>query len=484
MRYKASTADFYDTEDTARLTYLEKHWREDPDDFKFRVYRAHYDNLAKHKVIDPIVGLLTKRPPDRSSYPEEIKDWIDDIGDNRSLDLWFQKESLPWGLVYGHLPVLVTNDPHKAITKAQQEAEGAREARLGVVHCDAVEDWERDADGNYLWIKVKETRSEMLDAEGNPDPLGSRETIDRYTWYTQEGCWYCDVRENDQAETIQVLFVMAWPPRVLELKKPPIAEYKRGKEMTSFLASIASKARRMYNQSSEHDEMMRGQTFNIFCAPVRGGRQEMDDITPGIHRGLPFDPEARHKPFFLAPDPGPIEAYERAHEQCGNDILEQANMSLMEGKGALAAATAAYLWQKTNASLADLSADMEAFEYDLIRLVCAWKGIKFADEARANWPDDFGAIDVERELANAGDFLNLSPGPTAEKATKLKATKVYMPDESEDFYSEVEKDLEAEAEAMEDEPNEAELAAIAAEMGAAQGALKPKPPGMPDAETP
>jgi hypothetical protein len=478
-RYSCGNASLYDTEDSDRLTYLEPHWREEQADFRLRAYRAHYKNYAKHKVIDPIVGLLTKRPPDRTTYPDGIKDWIDDIGNNQGFDLWLKKEALIWGLSYGHIPVLISNDPHTAITKAQQEAEGAKEARLAIIHPDAILDWEIDLDGNYLWIKIKEERADRLDAEGNPSPRGEQVLVTRWTWITQEGWYYCDVSEKEAGQEIPVLASGVWPDRVLELKKPPLAHFKRGSESTSLLASISSASRRMYNQDSEKASIMRGQAFSILCIPAKGGKAEIDQVNLGIENALAFPDESKHAPFFLTPESGPIEAYERASDLEKADILEQANMSLMEGKGALAAATAAYLWQKTNAMLCDISADIESFEYEIMELVCAWKGIDFSEEARANWPDDFGAIDVERELENAGVFLNLAPGQTAEKAARMRATKTYLPDESEEFYSDVEKELEEEAEAQADLTPEDELAAAQAELQA----LNPKPPKMPEAET-
>jgi hypothetical protein len=478
LRYKIIDKGLEAAVDTGALTYLEPHGAESVVKFRNRVLRSYYRNLAKEKIVDPLVGFLTKRTPDRSEYPEMLKAWLEDVGDGNGWDLWLETTGIPWMLVYGHLPVLVTNDPHNAETKLQQEQAGAKEARLVEIHPGNIWDWQWTGDGlNYKWLKYVEPFEKS-------EPMGTS-TVSwlRVVWLTEEGWWYVEIPEGETVTRLSeypVIDADVWPPEIQALGRPPVAELRNGDTRISVLNNLSGMLKRSFNLDSERDEILRGQTFATLVLFTRGGKKELDRVKLGTDNALCADPDTTNKPYYLSPDSSSADIYEKAIAQLGADILDQANMATEQSGGQMAAATAAFKFQQTDRKIALIAGNLERGEYDFLNIVATWKRTELPTDARARWPYTYDAVDKERENQAASDILSHDVGPTAQRLILLKAIKANLPNESEETYDQIDKELEeiGEDEQGADETAEQEAARLQAELD--NEARKPDAPEIPE----
>ncbi len=473
LRYRMDKG-LEDSIDTGALTYLEPHGAESVPKFRNRILRAYYRNLAKEKIIDPLVGFLTKRTPDRSAYPTDLKEWLSDVGDGNAWDLWLETTGIPWMLDYGHFPVLITNDPHTADTELQRQQQGAKEARLVEIHPGNIWDWQFTDDGMaYKWLKYVEPFEKS-------DPLGAVTTSWlRVVWLTEEGWWFVEIPDGETVvlkSDYSVLAAGEWPLEIQALKRPPVAELRNGDTRASVLKDIGVSLRRLFNMDSERDEILRNQTFATLVIPARGGKKEIDKVKLGTDNALPGDPDSKWQPFFLTPDSAPADIYEKAIGEMIDDILDQANMSTEKASGAMTAGTAAFKFAQTDRKIAKIAGNLERGEYDFLTIVAAWKRSKLPTEARARWPYTYDAVDKERENQAADDILTHDVGPTAQRLILLKAIKANLPNESEETYTTIDKELEERAGDAQgaDETAEQEAARLQAELD--NEARKPEVP--------
>ncbi len=439
QRYHTLTKTPVDPKDSHK-TYLEPHPSEANEKFTSRVTRAFYPNFARKRVIQPLTGFLTKRSPARDLYPEAITSWMDSVSrDGQHWDLWLKNELVPWGLAYGRMFAISDSDAVDALTVEQRREKGGKEAQMALIHPQTVLDFWSDESGKLRWLKKMEIITK------HEDPLQAKQQFARVRWYTEDGWWYVDIpagvltggTEADRKEEYPVIDSNSWPANL----GLPISEFRIGKEGLSMLEDIAPLSRRMFNALSERNEISRGQTFAILCIPTHG-KQALDEVIKGIDSGLAFDPEAKHKPFYLTPDRGPLDQYADEIREIPAQIIELANLDFSGGQ-ATAAAAKAFQFQGTDRLLSDLAGDLARFEYETMQIVAKWHNVDWDVNARVAYPDSFDAVDTERYINAAVIAKGLGIGPTFDRLCKKRVAAIMIPNISDENQTKIEEELEA-----------------------------------------
>lgn len=419
------------TRGDTETTYLSQYAREHSEKFRARQKQVFCAPYVKLRVIQPLVGFLTTKPPERSGYDQFFLDWLDNATlDGQSFDSWLATEGMPWGLTYGALPIVIDSDYHTAETEAERLEQGAQFAKLRVIHPDRLIDWGRDLSGKLQWIKYE---TEMDSA----DPLLGHVTWKRYRWITPEGWFYIDVRDdNKTGDGYRVNASGLWPSNFTQA---PLTEL-RFLSGEGIVRDVAPLVRRLFNVLSELTESQRGQCFAILRYP---SREDLDALTVGVHNVLGFDPDSRHAPEYVAPPTAPMEHLTTWVDTIVQLIQEVGGTSSIFGAGAEAAATLAYRFQVTSKLLSTLSGDAVNFEYDVANIVYQWYGKQMPDDATTVYVSTFDAIDTERFLANVDTAINeIGLPPTAEKIARRRVVNAIIPDRTNDEDEQIEIELQ------------------------------------------
>jgi hypothetical protein len=415
-------------------TYLVPHAGEDTEDFRDRVQMAYLPNFVKHRVISPLTGFLTDKPPERQGMPPEVEAWQEDCTlDGLDLDTWYGDEGVPYGLVYGTLPVLVDSDPGDFETEADRMAAGAEFAKMRVIHPDAILDWARDKTGRLAAFKYKAT----LDSW---DPIKGHKNLTRYTWILPEGYFWVDDDPMNPLSRLPVGGSGVWPWVKWKTKpQAPVAEVSLlGHE--SLLQDVAPMVQRLFNGISELTELQRKQAFSILFVPG-GKRKDAQKVGTSRFWGLPE--EVRQMPQYVAPPAGPFDHYLAFLGWIIQLIQEMGHTASFFGAGAEAAATMAYRFQNTQRFLQRLAKGLVKFEYHLSEIVALWHGTIIPESASINYMQTFDAVDIERFLNWMDVALNnITLPPTAKALVQRRVIHRILPDRTEREDADIETELE------------------------------------------
>jgi hypothetical protein len=342
-------------------------------------------------VIDILVGYITKQSPDRGHYPEWAKEWIKAAGrDGKSLDDLIRDTLLPYGFVYGRLPVKIDTDATpQATTEAERQALSGRDVYLDVIHPDSVTHWQRDDEGHYEWIKYRT----QIEESGPLSPVSYRT---RYVWMTGDGWWVCDEPQKGQQWTVVDSGVWGGERRRVQFPeaRPPVTEVVIG-DGESYMEDLGPLCALLYNLGSELRTLERGACFPILLWPQQG-EDKQQSIVAGTLNALAYNDMQQHAPELMSFQNGPFAHYlERIDAEIGR-LKEIGGTSTFFG----APETAAALLVKfgnTDRKLANLAKSLEDAEERILQTVAAWKGKQYEDdELRPRYPRTFEAMDLER----------------------------------------------------------------------------------------
>lgn len=164
-------------------------------------------------------------------------------------------------------------------------------------------------------------------------------------------------------------------------------------------AHVADLSLRLYNARSERDDILRGQTFSIFCLQVPEGASDAysarDAVAAiGTHSMLVYQGEA---PRFVSPDTGPTEAYRLAIEELERSIrhatLDESDTESARPESGL---SRRLRFEQLNADLAGFSQRMQSLEQRIWALYHEALGVP--NRVRTEWPTDFNLVDSQAEL--------------------------------------------------------------------------------------
>ena len=200
---------------------------------------------------------------------------------------------------------------------------------------------------------------------------------------------------------------------------------------------IAKICQRIYNLRSEIDEAMRNQAFNVLTYPGT----DLKSLGIGTNNALGYDPEARHKPDFIAPDTAPMEEQRKDLSLLISEIYRMAQLSFATGVQEQKSGVAkAWDFEDTNTTLTDFADNCEEVERR-IALIFGKYVNESSLEYTPSYPDEFGVIDVQAELDEVSSALYLNIGGKFNKEIKKKAARSVF-HKNKELVGEIEADID------------------------------------------
>ena len=166
-------------------------------------------------------------------------------------------------------------------------------------------------------------------------------------------------------------------------------------------AQIADISRRIYNATSERDEILRGQTFSVLAYQIpseRASAFSAADIAAniGVHNMLIHEGDT---PAFIAPSDGPANVYAQAIESLQGSI-RRISFAMDQGDRVSNAAESgvaiAIRFQGLNAALGTFAQHMQDLELRMWELISRYMALQAPPSVQ--WASDYAITDIEREL--------------------------------------------------------------------------------------
>lgn len=182
---------------------------------------------------------------------------------------------------------------------------------------------------------------------------------------------------------------------------PVIAFTERG-DFPAFgqFAPIADLARRLFNLQSEHDEILRSQTFSLLTMQVPDNSTDEMKLAAAKVAGETIGTNnllvhSGSTPSFIAPDSGPAATYLDTIKLLRQQIADIA-MEIDTPTQAESGIALKMRFQSLNAALAQFSNAMQDFEMRAWSLSAKWLGL--SQLPTLMWPRDFTLADVDAEI--------------------------------------------------------------------------------------
>jgi hypothetical protein len=410
--------------DESRRTYLFRHPREKAK-FTRRAMMAYYVNVIK-KAVNMIAGFLTKKQPDYAEYPDGVSEWMSEV--NAAGDTWEQFKShdvvLPV-LYYGWLPLLFRRDATPGATTAAQQEEMGGGLQVETINPETVIHWVANAAG-FEWFKVKAKIDITTPMDEQPV------TVDRYTWYTQEGWWYVDDPDGKASE-LQVVESGTWANGM-----PIVVWAIKGGALTGDANTIA---REMYNVASLVQEEERSTTFSMLSAPEAGAVADNRVQTVGGDNIFYFPHDARHRPDWMAPPPQVLAHLMGKLVHLTAEILSTMGLDFDQGGGQTGMAFQFKMSKIVRLLQVLADSFSRAESRSLVRV-----GIEERDpvdpESRCVWPSEFDAKDIEKEMEALQVVLDRVKSAAAQVEAQVKIAKAGLGDMDEELAETIRDEVE------------------------------------------
>ena len=217
-------------------------------------------------------------------------------------------------------------------------------------------DFEED-DNGLVWIKYLETRPAK---NGTPFYDGAGETQVIVIWYRGK----YEVYEQEKGTLIE--------SKELEIDFVPIVkiEMPNGKSM---IADIARVNRAIFNWGSLLDEILYRQTFSWLVVP--GDKNEsLSEKKIGTAWAFTYDPDSKHVPQFVSPDPNQAETYEKRIKNGVAEIYRIANLDYSQATQPQSGVSKAYDLLSISKTLIALAKTMAGGEKQIFKFVAKYYG--------------------------------------------------------------------------------------------------------------
>jgi hypothetical protein len=410
-------------------THLVQFPREPADRFTDRKELAYYVNFCK-AVIDVYIGHLLKRPAIRQHNNPDLERFYVAATQNREQDIdEVVKDAARKANIFGHSFFMVDKPSVVADTKQDEIDQNAYPYTYVLTPLDIL-DWDVDGNGEFNWIKIKETHV-IAD-----DPLGDKDCQYWYRIWTRTG-WqlWIDYADNKTSPSLLV-------EGKHELGRVPIVTLKNKARSdnavlgVSEINDIAYMNKAHYNRNSEETQTLRDQGYAILIYP--------GDVTPtvnadgttysvktGTDRMITYNPEGGGKPEFIAPPSSVLEAYKTKLEEIAKSIFETARLDYGEGVRLSPSGVAlAFRFEKTNQALLDKANNLQRAEEKIAALVQLWQrpagSTAELDEVSIVYPTNFALEDNTVALKNDLDTLDMDISPTFNKEYKKEVVRRRM----------------------------------------------------------
>lgn len=449
-------------------TYLIPNEKENPEGLSFirRASRASPADFCR-KGIAHTMGALMQTPPDRSAYPDQIKDFLDNVTPKgATFDLFLARELGPLMIRYAYVFLLPHRNRIAGETQGQSDALGQR-MFLSLVTPEALQMWEERDDGTFEWVRYVEPYQLPVSPEGT-----ETEEIKRHWYLTREGYWAVDYIEGDESgDKTKVVESGYWLGQNVLLEHFPLVEWSLEDRLGPMNAGAPAQLEYVRTES-EMIHLEGSCAFPQTWVPEGGGS---DDKNPPPVKGHDiigtFDDQSKHKPMILSPDSGPFDHFRERLPQIADKALEPFGLQYSIKAGASGVALAHDQSTRVNL-MRNFAKALAVGEFETMRAVSEQMRIEFPEEARSTWPDEFGTLSTTIQMENLETTKALGPiGKPLEKRIIMKAVDVNFPGLSEEEKKEIE-------EGIEEAQNEAAAMALALQVSPEddEGEEGPAPP--------
>jgi hypothetical protein len=431
-----------------KCSYIDRHVREDADEYSRRVQFAHYPNYCR-PTTNLKVSYITRKPHTRANVPPELQKWIDRTGYDKSV-----RRRVLSAAVLGWFPAIVDKPRpiQGAITAAQ--AGNLDPYVIAALPCSLLS-YQVDEVGKFVWAKTVTKQNQM-------SWDGSSTEVKRYTVWTRKNFTAWDVVSvNGGNPEIRALGefphdfgavpVVSWRAE-MDLEDPVRAD--------SVMADIATENRRLFNLVNELDDHIRCQVFALLVWPRRS--QDNAAVEIGNNNGVNVDPDAKNMPFYLAP---PASCAATLEERIKESIVEIYRMARVEYDKASGTRSSAQSkeqnFEQTNLAIVDFARSVAQADHDTLTLVGRGMGVSESalEKMTCSAHDTYATEGMADEIDQVMQLVSQSIGMTA-KSELLKRVvfRALGSGASADVRTKIESEISADLEKAE---KERELAAVA-----------------------
>lgn len=434
--------DFY--EGVGIEKYLHRHLRESEKSIEERRKRAYYLNYIE-QIVRIYSGFLFKQPvvrkvePSDSSILSARKRGVSDIfhtlfenidGLGRSIDE-FMKEVCLWNLVYGTQFVLID------VPKVEVMPANMKELKVQKVFPYAVRfdpyraiNWAVDEGRNFIWIRFKE------DPPPVEDPFSERlikgeeyEECYYKTWTRNEWIRHRVIKDKEKT------FVEEVDRGTHGLGIVPVVVLKNrdysGSSVIglSFIHDIVFISMAILNVCSLLDEEMYQKALTLLA--IQKTPDEVPDVEIGTNNVITYSGQP---PFFISPSLTPGDFFLRVIEVLSGEIFRLSRLAggITMLREALSGLAYAYIFNETNQSLSDQADILEDAEKKILSIMGRWMGFSPDDLViSVSYPDDFGLVDVAREIEILKSTRDTIPSLTLYKELAKDVSQVLLQGKSE-----------------------------------------------------
>jgi len=366
--------------------------------FAARAAVAVYENHLR-AACERFVGYITKRSPVRDGLNNPLVDAMVQDADwaNNHIDV-FWSTFMVEAKARGSMLLLI-----ELPTEQSQSVQDAIERRLmpylTAIEPERVTGFELNERKRFKWVKISASMQ-----------VGGKElSVDRYwddsEWRIMQGERVLESGPHPFGECPVLAFTESGP-------FPHIGGF----------AQIADLSRRIYNATSERDEILRSQTFSVLAYQIPSASAPMfsaDQVsaTIGTNNMLIYEGET---PSFIAPSDGPAATYDQAIERM-QESIRRVGYAVDEPKSANGESGVALTirFQALNGVLSSFSQRMQDLELRLWQIVARYMGLR--DAPTVAWVSDYSMVDTERELAilTAMQATGFSPESLIEQRKRI-----------------------------------------------------------------
>ena len=372
--------------------YLDKYPREALDVFRARVQRAYWTNYTA-AVVNSYVSEVFRVAPAREVSGDAAEEFVADAtGAGQTLTEVMRgalTRALAGGVAYMSVDLDADNAPY-----------------VHDIHPDNLLDYSEARDG-LNWALVAE--SERVDS----DPDADAQTLRRYRLWTRE-----EVRVYDHnGDIIRRMPNSAGVVPLVSL---------RGSDSKLPVADIVDANRRIYNLSSQLDEILIRVTFpQFYIQDVIDEETDTEQraIEIGTGKVLALPPGTSTPPGFVAPPDGPAKLQMEERERLVKMIYSLAGLQRHDPDGIRAQSGVAksYDFKETNARLSGAAAATERAElqiFDLLRRYGKLAGTALGGEPNVTYKKDFEMQPFSERLE---EYLKLTDATLPATAKRMAA---------------------------------------------------------------
>lgn len=406
--------------------YLVSHRREDQRDYDIRRQVAHYDNFVRPIIdahVDPIFRKQINRTPvpKHQEYFDALSKDIDKGGTGindfmRRAAVCAQRDSIAFIAVSA--PTDAPADASEELAKRPWAYMIQTVALKGVPVRD---EWGRCTSVSWAFEQGGKPYVRTLTGLG-------WETVDDHGHRVEDmsGAW----KEPRETAPVVMLVPHGWD----DDEQMPTPRF----------FGVAKANHRVFNQTSELDEIERNATFPMLTYPS----SEPGSLTIGTNNVMGYPRDATHAPAWISPDGAAAVTLANGIERNMTAIYRMANLSHALTDGSTQQSGVAKQLDRAafDDSLSSFGEYLSDAEQKLWALV-AWISGKDDLAASVSYPTEFTSAELDTELAAVASALQLGAGETFAQHIRKRVARLLLPDASPEVLAQIDKEIEQQADA-------------------------------------